>query len=306
MRTTGGSIDSAGAAMGVRVKRVVVALSLVAMAAIAAFGLAGTTHAGFDGVTCRFDVAAHRLTVTLNHDDANGGIARDGDALVVGNVFGPIDCAGAQDPTRFNTERVGVRARAASVDDLDFALDLRGGLFVPGFSDEGDGSSEIEFAVLFPGRSGSRVPIRGTSGRDRIMLGDLAWRKGANLNASEDVDDPDLRIRGGAPLVYGFGGADVISARGGAGFIGPYPGSLVAFGRRGDDRLGGGPERDALFGGRGHDTMKGHGGRDFLIAPDRARDVVICGQGSDFAWVDRVDRLRRCEDVRTRRSQSGR
>ncbi len=276
------------------------------LAAFAAVAATSATQAGTRaGVTCRFDVATHKLTVTFENDDANGGIGRDGDALVVGDVLGPIDCAGAQDPTRFNTERVRVRARAASVGDLDFALDLRGGLFVPGFSDEGDGSSEIEFSVPFPARSASRVPIKGRWGEDRIVLGDLAQRKGVNLDASEDVDDPDVRIRGGTPLVYGFRGADVISARGGAGFIGPYPGSVVAFGERGDDRLSGGPKRDALFGGRGHDTMKGDGGWDFLIARDHTRDVVKCGRGSDFAGVDRVDRLRRCEDVRRRGSSFG-
>lgn len=289
--------------MGVGVKRVVVALAT--LAAIAALGSANTTHAGTRaGVTCRFDIATHTLTVTFHNDDANGGIVRDGDTLVVGDVFGSIGCAGSQDPTRFNTERVRVRARSARVGDLDFALDLRGGLFEPGFGDEGDGASEIEFSIPFPARSVSRVPIRGRWGRDRILLGDLARRKGVNLNASEDVRDADVRIRGGTPLVYGFRGDDVISARGGAGFIGPYPGSVVVFGERGDDRLSGGPKRDALFGGRGRDTMKGDGGGDFLIARDRARDVAKCGRGSDFAAVDRVDRLRRCEDVRTRGASS--
>jgi Ca2+-binding RTX toxin-like protein len=280
--------------------------SLATLAAFAAVAATSATQAGTRaGVTCRFDVATHRLTVTFHNDDANGGIVRDGDALVVGDVFGPIGCAGAQDPTRFNTERVRVRARAASVDDLEFAVELQGGLFVPGFSDEGDGSSEIEFSVPFPARSASRVPIHGSDRLDWIVLGDLARRKGVNLDASEDVDDADVRIRGGTPLVYGSRGADVISARGGAGFIGPYPGSVVAFGDRGDDRLSGGPKRDVLFGGRGHDTMKGDGGWDFLVARDRTRDVVKCGRGSDFAGVDRVDRVRRCEDVHPRGSSSG-
>ena len=280
--------------------------SLVVLAAIAAVAATSTTYAGTRaGVACRFDVATHRLTVTFQNDDANGGIARDGDVLAVGDVFGPIGCAGAQDPTRFNTERVRVRARAASVGDLDFALDLRGGLFVPGLSDEGDGSSEIEFSIPFPARSASRVPIQGRWGQDRIVLGDLARRKGVNLDDTEEVDDADVRIRGGTPLVYGSRGADVISARGGAGFIGPYPGSVVAFGHRGDDRLSGGPKRDVLFGGRGQDTMKGDGGWDFLVARDHTRDVVKCGRGFDFAGVDRGDRLARCEDVRRRGSSSG-
>jgi hypothetical protein len=275
-------------------------LALVA-ALLVAFWATSTTHAGTRaGVTCRFDPATHRLTVTFRNDDANGGIVRDGDDLVVEDVFGPLGCAGAQDPARFNTERVRVRSRAESVDDLEFELDLRGGPMAPGFSDEGDGSSEIEFSVSFPAGSASRVPIGGSGGPDRIILGDLAHRRGVNLNAAEDVDDPDVTIRGATPLVYGHRGADVVSARGGNGFIGPYPGSVVAFGDRGDDLLSGGPKRDYLFGGRGHDTMKGDGGWDFLIARDDTRDVVRCGRGSDFALADRIDQLDRCEDVRTK------
>jgi hypothetical protein len=171
--------------------------SLAMLAAIAALAATSTTHAGTRaGVTCRFAIATHRLTVTFHNDDANGGIVRRGDRLVVEDVFGPIGCAGAEDPTRFNTERVRVGAREASVDDLEFVLDLTAGRFAPGLSDEGDGSSEIEFSVPFPRGSASRVPIFGSAGPDRIILGHLPHRQGANLNAAEDVDDPDVRSAG--------------------------------------------------------------------------------------------------------------
>jgi hypothetical protein len=273
--------------------------SLATLAAVAVFAATSTTHAGTRaGVTCRFEIATHRLTVTFHNDDANGGIVRRGNDLVVEDVFRPLACAGAQDPTRFNTERVRVRAREPSVDDLSFELDLRRGPMAPGFSDEGDGSSEIEFSVPFPAGSASGVSILGSDGPDRIVLGDLAYRKGANLNAAEVVDDPDVRIRGGTFGVFGIGGADVVSARGGGGFIGPFPRWVFAFGIRGDDLLSGGPKGDYLRGGRGHDTMKGDGGGDFLIARDETRDVVRCGRGSDIAKVDRIDQLHRCEDVR--------
>lgn len=274
--------------------------SLATLAAFTAFAGTGTTQAGTRaGVACRFDVATHRLIVTFHNDDANGGIVRDGDALVVEDVFGPIGCAGAQDPTRFNTERVRVRARAANVDDLEFEIDLTAGPFAPGFSDEGDGSSEIEFSIPFPAGSGSRVPIHGRWGPNRILLGHLPHRQGANLNAAEDVDDPDVTIRGGKFYVQGGGRADVISAQGGGGFVGPYSKPVFAAGAPGGDLLTGGPKRDYLIGGRGHDTMKGNGGRDFLRARDHRRDVVRCGRGRDLAKVDRIDQVRRCEDVFT-------
>jgi hypothetical protein len=275
--------------------------SIATLATIAAIAAAGTTHAGTRaGITCRFDTATHRLTVTIHRDDANGGIVRDGDDLVVEDVFGPLGCAGADDPTRFNTERVRVRGRTSSVDELDFILDLRAGPFEPGFSDEGNGSSEIEFSVPFPARSATQVPILGSGGTDRIVFGRLPDGKGANLNAAEDVDDSDITLRGGSFLVNGLGGADAIRARGGGGFIGPYPGPVFAAGQRGPDLLSGGRKRDYLSGGRGHDTMKGLGGRDLLVARDHTRDLVRCGPGFDIAKVDRIDQLRRCEDVRTK------
>jgi hypothetical protein len=310
-----------GAAKSRSHRRASLLASLATLAAIASFPATSTTDAGTRaGVTCRFDIATHRLTVTFHHDDANGGLVRDGDDLVVEDVFGPLSCAGTQDPTRFNTERVRVRTRAQSVDDLSLVLDLRGGPLAPGFTDEGDGSSEIELVVSFPTRSANRLAIHGRRGPDRIVLGDLAHRKGANLNAGEDVDDPDLTIRAAIPLVYGFRGADVISARGGDGFVGPYPGSVVAFGQRGHDLLTGGPNRDYLLGnggddlltagrkgdylkgGQGHDAMKGGRGGDILLARDHTRDTVRCGRGSDNARADRIDRLRRCEDVRPKAS----
>jgi hemolysin type calcium-binding protein len=275
--------------------------SLATLATVAALAAADTTHATTRaGVACGFDVATHRLTVTFHNDDANAGILRRAGRLVVEDVFGPIGCAGAEDATRFNTDRVRVRARAASVDDLEFEIDLTGGPFVPGFTDEGDGSSEIEFSTPFPAGSGSRVPIHGRWGPNRIVLGHLAHRQGANLNAAEDVDDPDVRMRGGTFLVSGGGEADVISARGGDGFIGPYRRWLAAFGLPGDDLLSGGPRSDYLRGGPGHDTMKGDGGRDFLAARDHTRDVVRCGRGRDLAKVDPIDQLHRCEDAFTR------
>jgi len=284
--------------MPISPRRVLLA-SLATLAAIAALAAASTTPAGGHraGVTCRFDIATHRLVVTFHNDDANGRIFRRAGRLVVEDVFGPIGCAGAEDPTRFNTDRVRVRARAANVDDLEFVIDLTDGPFAPGFSDEGDGSSEIEFKIPLPSGSGSRVPIYGRWGTNQILLGHLAHRQGANLNAAEDVDDPDVSIRGGTFYVGGGGQADVISARGGGGFIGPYTKPILAFGFPGDDLLSGGPKRDYLRGGPGHDTLKGDGGRDFLAARDHTRDLVRCGRGHDLAKVDRIDQVRRCEDV---------
>jgi RTX calcium-binding nonapeptide repeat (4 copies) len=274
-------------------------LAALVAVAVAAFAATGTTRAGDSGVTCGFDAAMHNLTVTFHYDHAEARIFRDGRDLVVDDFIGPRGCAGMEDPTRFNTERVSVRNQAPSTMGFRLYLQLQGGPFAPGFTGEGLGSSEIEFAVSFPAGSRSWVWVSGRKGRDRIILGRLADDEGANLNAAEDADDSDVTLTGGSFLVHASRGADVVSGRGGGGFIGPYGRPVVALGDRGDDLLKGGPKGDRLIGGSGHDTIKGGRGKDLLRSRDHERDRVRCGPGVDVAEVDRIDRVRGCEHVQT-------
>ena len=72
-------------------------------------------------------------------------------------------------------------------------------------------------------------------------------------------------------------------------------------GSRDANTLDGGTGEDYVDGRRGRDELLGGASVDVVRARDGRRDVVDCGQSIDFAIVDRMDRVRRCE-----RSDSGR
>jgi Ca2+-binding RTX toxin-like protein len=65
--------------------------------------------------------------------------------------------------------------------------------------------------------------------------------------------------------------------------------------------LDGGTGQDYVDGKRGRDRLLGGGAVDVVRARDGRRDVVDCGRSTDFAIVDRMDRVKGCE-----RSDSGR
>ncbi len=67
----------------------------------------------------------------------------------------------------------------------------------------------------------------GDGGRIGSFSESLAQGQGANLNAAEDVDDPDVTIRGGRPWSLAFAERTSSRRAAGGGFIGPYPWSSV-------------------------------------------------------------------------------
>jgi Ca2+-binding RTX toxin-like protein len=66
-------------------------------------------------------------------------------------------------------------------------------------------------------------------------------------------------------------------------------------GSRDANTLDGGTGEDYVDGRRGRDELLGGSSVDVVRARDGRRDVIDCGQSTDFAIVDRVDRVRRCE-----------
>jgi hypothetical protein len=94
---------------------------------------------------CSFD--AGTATVTVTPLDGSADIIRRGDAIAVDGV----DCGAA---TVTNTDTVDV---VPSTGDA-VTIDLRGGPFAPGLTDEGDGSSEIEFFITGATTRSSQVP----------------------------------------------------------------------------------------------------------------------------------------------------
>ena len=70
----------------------------------------------------------------------------------------------------------------------------------------------------------------------------------------------------------------------------------------GDDTLIGASGNDTLDGGPGRDIFRGGAGSDRLHAADAKRDTVDCGAGRDRATVDRLDKVKHCENVIRRKA----
>jgi Ca2+-binding RTX toxin-like protein len=114
----------------------------------------------------------------------------------------------------------------------------------------------------------------------------------------------ELLGRGGTDWIDGRAGKDVIS--GGPGDDNPLSSRAIGQldGGRGADVISGGPGQDDLWDGpwpgdSAVDTLEGGDGNDFLGAANRpaARDIVSCGAGRDFAYVDRKDIVSDCERI---------
>jgi Ca2+-binding RTX toxin-like protein len=96
-----------------------------------------------------------------------------------------------------------------------------------------------------------------------------------------------------ADRVKGFPAGDRLDGLGG---------NDVLSGGAGDDCLFGRAGKDRLKGGAGSDRLKGGGGNDVLDVRGGGRDRAHCGGGRDRVLADERDRLRRCEQIRTRAS----
>lgn len=72
-------------------------------------------------------------------------------------------------------------------------------------------------------------------------------------------------------------------------------------GAAGADRIAGKAGDDCINGGKGKDTLLGGKSGDRIRTRDGERDRVSCGAGDDVVVADRVDRLRGCEKITTRR-----
>ena len=258
----------------------------VVLAVTAALVPVGMRPALADGVSCTFDESSHTASITVSGTGAYvARIVRSGDTIGVG--FG----AGAPCGTVTTVDTI----------DLDMSghggqvmVDLDGGLFAPGFTDEADtaagDTSEIEIVVR---NAGSAVfSISGSDGPDGIAAGErfdsdsgLFWHT-ANLNVGAEPTgrDEDLRVEGtpAAFWIYSWGGADDISAAG-TGTITSRPSSMgvvfrdgsgadVVRGGNGDDTFG--PEEQADPG----DTYAGGGGFDTLSF-ERYEDMTVSKNG---------------------------
>jgi Ca2+-binding RTX toxin-like protein len=220
--------------------------------------------------SCTFPVG-HTVSISFS-SYPDEGLAASGAQI----TWNGMPCSGA---TVANTDTINA---TGSGNEDGFFVDLRGGPFAPGFTDEGDGASEIEIKVN-AGADFDVLATGGTALSDFLVLG----VGGYNLNGDSDADVFFSETE--ETTLLGFEGNDVLTASGGfgtGGAIGTFAGLA---GQRGNDRLMAGKYNSHLAGGPGHDIAKGGPGEDVLlggVAADklsgRGGDDVLAGyRGND-------------------------
>jgi Ca2+-binding RTX toxin-like protein len=166
-----------------------------------------------------------------------------------------------------------VTADMSSRSSGEVAFDLGGGALGPGFTDEADGSSEIEFTVIGQSSIG-RIRVDGSAGNDNVTIGQNGVGQ-LNLNATADGDAPDVDVTFGTiPFevsVDGKEGNDHISANGIVDGISPYANQA---------HLNGGAGTNTLVGGTGSDAFDVR-----TEAVSTGSDAVSGGAGFDRLFI---------------------
>jgi Ca2+-binding RTX toxin-like protein len=234
--------------------------------------------------TCTRDAPSRTLFVTITEPGTALAISQGGTSIEVRTYSGTvIACPGP--PTMSNTDTI--IAKDESGGDTLLLTILRPHRFAPGFTDEGDGTSEIEFQVDLGGGTADNLNIEagefGTGTGVAFGLGTA----GINLNGDSDVD---LTLVGVERVsAGGTDAADIISAGGAFATGDLFPIPVRARGLTGDDILAGGRARDVLGGdqnddrivaGPGDDDLDGGEGLDLLIG-FRGEDVLNGGDDRD-------------------------
>jgi Ca2+-binding RTX toxin-like protein len=257
-------------------------VALLIAACWAALGVAGSATAS--AMRCTYD-GAGRVDVVVDGPgpDATLSVARGGAILADGRLCGAA--------TVTNTDTIRVTGVPGSWSQ-NVKIDLSGGPFAPGRTDEPGTSDEIEFALFLTELP--MVTVSGGPGPDHVVAG----AAGINLNAAEPFDDVDLTYMvegsfGNALLdqLLGNGGDDILSNAGGEGTGAAWPFSTALIGGGigkdrlfagvEDARLVGGPDDDVLVGGPDDgDTLLGGSGGDRLLGKE-GDDELDGGEASD-------------------------
>lgn len=207
--------------------------------------------AGTSVVECVFDEPSAVATVTPA--DFAATIAVDSGSITVDGMA----CGAA---TVTTTDTILVEGGGGP----DVTISLAGGAFAPGLTDEGDGSSEIEFE--FTPWDGD-LTILGSAGPDDVTawfetssgVTATAFTSYLSLNADGATLDADVVMSDGVPGLTSvhLGAGDDRFAGAEAGLT-PYTGALFIQGGEGDDTIAPGSstyEDSFYFGGSGTDTF---------------------------------------------------
>jgi len=193
-------------------------------------------------------------------------LVRFGDAIYVYQLSGAQyvsdGCEGGI-PTVYNTDRVVNSGEA--INPLTVYIDLSGGDFAPGATDEPGSTDEIEFDPTGGEAGNGALPpaqavVTGDAAADSLRAGAL----GINLNPTSELfsgADLDVKTKAGARNeLAGGGGDDRLASIGGSATGDPAGATLR--GGDGDDTLTGGSGADTLDGGPGADKLTGGAGED--------------------------------------------
>ena len=164
--------------------------------------------------------------------------------------FDGAPCQGA--PTVTSTDMI-----VATVNGPQLDVDLSGGPFAPGATNEGDGSSEIEFQVDVVAGS---VAVEGSAGADHVTAGtdSASGDTLVALNADEATPDADVTVTNSPSflVVLGRDGDDTLSLAGDPAWAdGPLAIEAVVRGGGGSDTIGCALNGSDLAGGSGEDAL---------------------------------------------------
>jgi Ca2+-binding RTX toxin-like protein len=164
-------------------------------------------------------------------------------------------------------------ADVSSKSSTSVVFDLSNGALGPGFTDEGNGSSEIEFDVVGQSSVGT-IRVDGSPGNDTITVGHDGTGL-INLDAGADGATPDADVVFSvAPfqvVLAGQGGDDVLSANGIVDGVMPY---------NSEARLNGGTGTNQLVGGAGGDVLEIR-----TEVTSTGTDTVTGGNGFDRLFI---------------------
>src|SRR6266511_2384207 len=183
------------------------ALALVLV--VAAIGLVAllSAPAAEAAASCSFNANTAKVTVQLPSDLDHGNLSVGGG--------GEIEMGGAKCGTATVTNTDTIKVIGAAGSDQLLSINVSGGPFAPGKTDEPGSSDEIEFNVDLGGDLSDGVSVFGALSGNVIRAG----AKGLNLNAGEaDGIDLDAALVGVQYLyLYGEDGVDSLSGAGGRG-----------------------------------------------------------------------------------------
>jgi hypothetical protein len=234
--------------------------------------------------TCTFHEPAATVHIVIPETDT-ATLSRSGDVILLDGMPCGSATVTNTDLVLFADDQVGPPGKPS------VTIDLSGGPFAPGVTQESDGSSEIEIwheISDFPGADLMRVI--GGSGDDPIEV--LEGFSEGTFGAWLDVDvgagldgEGDIGITRFERFEFDLGGGDdSVGLDGTGGFMPP----TVYRGGPGDDILPDGTHPDEIYGGPGRDRLVGYG--EIFIDLNRS---TFFGSGSEqpFSGIEDVEAL---------------